>query len=65
MEKDMKKFKLQKNCTDYLGNKGIFAETRDTTTTKKRYLEGWPCRRSLKNVTSDLQITHKWCANDQ
>ena len=37
MKKDMKKFKSQKNCTDYLGNKDIFAEIRDRTktTTKK------------------------------
>ena len=28
---------MKKNCTDYLGNKGIFAETRDTTTKKAIY----------------------------
>ena len=30
-----KKSKSQQNCTDYLGNKGIFAETRDDNNNKK------------------------------
>ena len=30
----MKKIESQNNCTDYLGKKGIFAVTRDTTTKK-------------------------------
>ena len=48
----MKTFRSQKNYTDYLDNKGIFAETRDDNNKKKRYIEGWPCRRSLKNSRS-------------
>ena len=35
-EKGMKNFKSQRNYTDYSGSKGIFAETRDTTTTTKK-----------------------------
>ena len=31
-----KKSKSQQNCTDYLGNKGIFAETRDDNNNNKK-----------------------------
>ena len=63
----MKKFKSQKNCTDDLGNKVIFAEIRDTTktTTKKRFIEGWPCRRSHKNTNIKDMVLGKSTATSK